>query len=223
MTNVKFQDAHVVVRGTSRYNNDAYDTVSVFTTIITDEPLSEEYYVPSGNSLSNEAIAMIKKSGLEFRPYRESDLLAGTEDVVTEARENRTEETEQDVAKILLRSALVKCPLTLISQIGSSYVYEVRYDYKIYRQSNGSYQFEIRLPFDGVVLQNGSQVQLTVLTPKGATVNSVETKGLDEGGNEIQEEITQLQKTNCMVTTFNYQLDPLFIVNYTHTEALYQG
>ncbi|MCK1981984.1 MULTISPECIES: hypothetical protein [Peribacillus] len=222
MPNIKMQEATVVVHGGSRFNN-SYDTVMVHTTIITDAPLTDEYFVPSGSSLSNEAIALIKKHGLEFRPYRETDLLTGTEDVLADAISGNIVETEKDVAKLLLRSSLLKGQLTQVTQAGSSYVYELRYDYKIFPQENGSYQFEIRLPFDGTRMLNGSSVQLTVITPKGVTVNDVETKGLDENGLEIQEQITQLTATNRLAVSFHYQLDPLFIVNYTHTEPYFQG
>lgn len=100
----------------------------------------------------------------------------------------------------------------------------MRYDYKIFPiQNSNEYQFEIRLPFDGIQMTNGSRVQLTVLTPKGAVVNDVETKGIDENGQEIQEMKQQLQNTNRTVVSFAYQLDPLFTVRYSHTEGLYQG
>ncbi|CAH0345736.1 hypothetical protein [Bacillus sp. CECT 9360] len=69
MVNVISQEATVVVHGSSRYNGNKFDDVMVHTTIITNGELSEQYYVPNGNSLSNEALSLIQKHGLEFRPY----------------------------------------------------------------------------------------------------------------------------------------------------------
>ena len=108
--------------------------------------------------------------------------------------------------------------------MGNSYVYELKYDYKIFPLLNSQeYQFEIRLPFDGIQMINGSRVQLNVLTPLGAVVNTVETRGIDENGQEIQELIQQLQSSNRSIVSFNYQLDPHFLVRYSHSEGLFQG
>jgi hypothetical protein len=222
MPQVISQAATVVVHGSSRFNGGNHDSVMVHTTIITNEPLTEEYYVPNGNSLSNEALGLIQRQGLEFRPYRESDLLAGTEDLADVAKAGDTQGTESDVARWLLRSALIKAPLTLINQVGSKYVYEIRYDYKIFPISANVYEFQIRLPFDGTQMVAGSEVKLTVMTPTNAQVDSNETRGIDENGQEIQEVIQQLSQTGQAVTTFHYRLDPFFKVRYQHSDQLLQ-
>jgi hypothetical protein len=224
LTNIKFQDVTVVVNGSSRYNGNKYDSVMVQTTIITDSPLTESYYVPAGVSLPNPALELIKMHGLEYRPYRASVLTEGTENIIQSSLAGDTTDTLKDSARLILLSALKERKLDEVVQVGNSFVYELKYDYKIFPlQNNQDYQFEIRLPFDGVQMTNGSRVQLTVLTPSGAVVNSVETKGLDNNGQEIQEMIQQLQNTNRSLVSFSYQLDPHFIVQYSHTEGLFQG
>ncbi|MGG0305813.1 hypothetical protein ABEY43_25460 [Priestia megaterium] len=50
-------------------------------------------------------------------------------------------------------------------------------------------------------------------------IDGNETKGIDENGQEIEELIQQLTATGRAVTTFNYQLDPLFKVRYIHNTA----
>jgi len=211
------QEAIVLVNGSSRYNNGKFDEVMVRSTIITNGPLTENYYVPGGNSLSSEALALIKKYNLEFRPYRESELLQGTEDVIDESRANDTVGTEQDVARLLLRSALVNTPLTEIAHLDDGkYVYEVKYDYKLFPLDINTYEFQIRLPFDGTQMIAGSEVKLTVLTPLSSSIDENETKGISENGEEIEELIQQLTATGRAVTTFQYQLDPLFKVRYIH-------
>ncbi|CAH0346975.1 hypothetical protein [Bacillus sp. CECT 9360] len=155
-------------------------------------------------------------------PYRETELLAGTEDVLDASRAGDTTGTESDVARILLRSALKVVPLTKVAEINGKFVYEVRYDYKIFPMGQDLYEFQIRLPFDGTQMQAGSEVKLTVLTPFGTQVDQNETKGIDENGAEIQEVIQQLTNSGRAATTFQYKLDPLFKVRYQYTTGLYQ-
>jgi hypothetical protein len=224
LVNIKFQDVTVVVNGSSRYNGNQYDSVMVQTTIITESPLTESYYVPAGVSLPNPALELIKLQGLEYRPYRASVLTEGTENIIQSSLAGDSTDTLSDSAKLILLSALKERQLEQVAQVGNSYIYELKYDYKIFPLINSQeYQFEIRLPFDGIQMTNGSRVQLTVLTPSGAVVNSVDTKGIDENGQEIQEMVQQLQNTNRSIVSFNYQLDPHFTVRYSHTEGLFQG
>jgi len=79
-----------------------------------------------------------------------------------------------------------------------------------------TYEFQIRLPFDGTQMIAGSEVKLTVLTPLSSSIDENETKGISENGEEIEELIQQLTATGRAVTTFQYQLDPLFKVRYIH-------
>jgi hypothetical protein len=227
MPNVKFQDATVIVHGSSRYNNNSFDVVHVHTTIVTDSPITDEYYVPNGVTLHPAALELVKSQGLEFRPYRVSDLLAGTENIRESAQEGDVVDTTIDSAKLLLLSTLKKTSLVQTAQIGTSYVYELKYDYKIYplthQSLSDSYEFQIRLPFDGTGMINGSRVQLTVVTPINVEIDQNATVGVAENGQLLDEKLNQLVDTNRMVVTFEYQVDPLFTVRYKHLQGLYQG
>lgn len=222
MVNLLSQQATVLVHDTSRYNGGQYDKVSVFTTIITDGPLVDEYYVPNGNSLSDVHMALIKAEGLEFRPYRANELMTGTENVLEAAQQGNTPETSADIARLLLRSALVKAPLTQLANVGNQYVYELNYDYKIYKVDNdtNTFEFQIRLPFDGTTMGNGSKVDLALITPQGAQIDVQNTYGMDDNKQIIEEVVQQLQQQNRAITTFHYQIDPLFVVRYTHTAPI---
>ncbi|MCC2420483.1 hypothetical protein COF34_08980 [Bacillus toyonensis] len=225
MTNtvqVLSQEATVVVNGSSRYNGGKFDEVMVRTTIVTNAPLTENYYVPGGSSLSNQALALIQEQGLEFRPYRESELLEGTEDVIEVSKSGDVQGTERDTARLLLRSALMSTPLKQIAQLeNGQFVYEVKYEYKLFPVQNDTYEFQIRLPFDGTEMIAGSEVKLTVLTPINCTIDGTATKGTDANGQEIQEVVQQLIETGRAVTTFSYRLDPLFNVRYVHNTPIF--
>ncbi len=225
--NLRLQDTVVLVNGDSRYNNNAYDTVIVRNTIISEGPLSEDYYVPGDSTISPEALPLIQKAKLEHRPYLASQLLSGTENTRDEALAGDVTNVELDAARFILQSTLVKTTLTPITQVGNSYVYQVNYTYKIYplhREGlSNSFEFVIRLPFDGLVMVPGAKVQLTVITPFNVTIDQNETKGIDENNTEIQELVNQISNTGRAVTSFEYHVDPLFKVRYNHNEGVFAG
>ncbi|WP_430510750.1 hypothetical protein [Gottfriedia solisilvae] len=228
MTNLKLQDTVVLVNGDSRFNNNAYDTVIVRNTIISEGPLAEEYFVPGDSTISSEALPLIQKAGLEHRPYLASQLLAGTEDIRDEALAGDVTSTELDAARLILQSTLVKTTLTPVTSVGNSYVYNVNYTYKIYPLHRlglpDAFEFLIRLPFDGLTMVGGvSKVQLTVVTPHNVTIDQNETKGIDENNAEIQEIVSQISNTGRAVTSFEYHIDPLFKVRYTHNSPVFAG
>jgi hypothetical protein len=161
---------------------------------------------------------------LEFRPYTEEELLQDVGDEVDEARQNDPVSVEAGFARTLLRSTLISAPLQLIKQLPNGvHVYKLAYDYKIFPDSsNGSFQFEIRLPLSGIAMPSG-EVTLSVLAPQNVTVNRAVTKGIDEQNNELEEQLAELISTHRQVVTFQHRVDPLFVVNYTHNDGLFQG
>ncbi|MDW2879711.1 MULTISPECIES: hypothetical protein [Bacillaceae] len=214
--NLITQDMTVLVNPNSRYNGNQYDEVYVRTTIVTNGPVPEEYYVPNGESLPLAALNLIKSIGLEYRPYRADKLLEGTENIRESALSGDPVDTVSDSAKLILLSALRKQHLTLMAQVGDKFVYDLTYTYKIFPQPNGAYRFEVRLPFDGIEMVNGSKVKLTVVTPDQATVDPNATIGIDEQNQEIQETLNVLASSGKSVTEFTYQLDPFFVVEYNY-------
>jgi len=218
MSILKLQDATVLIHSASRYNGNLYDEVYVQTSIVTEGPLTDNYYVPAGVSLHAAALELLKHSGLEYRPYHESELLTGTENIFESAKNGDVPDTINDATRLILLSVLKKQPLNLVAQNGNVHVYDLRYSYKIYPivGAPDSYEFSIRLPFDGITMPNGSKVQLTVVTPSQATIDQGVTKGIDVNGAEIQETVSQLVQTGKMVAEFTYQIDPLFTVRYVY-------
>lgn len=106
MANIKLQDVMVFVNGTSRYNNNEFDTVLVKTMIQTDEPITEEYYVPNGTTVNPAILELLKLQNLEVTPFQANTLLAGTEDIQTQALNGNPSGTLEDAAKLLLLSML---------------------------------------------------------------------------------------------------------------------
>jgi len=222
MPNLRKQDATVVVHGDSRYNEGLFDTVSVHSIIVTDGPLPQAYYVPGGPSISEDGMRIIRKHGLEFRPYTEEELFVDVGDEVEEARQNDPVAVEDGFARTLLRSTLVSAPLQLIKQLPNNlHVYKLAYEYKIFPEQ-GSFQFDIRLPLSGIDMPSG-EVTLSVLVPQNVSINRAFTKGIDDQGNELEEQLTELSQTHRQVVTFQHRVDPIFTVNYTHNEGLFQG
>lgn len=222
MANIQFQDAMIIVNGTSRYNSNAFDTVLVKTFLKTDEPILDEYYVPSGVTASPALLDFLKLQNLEVTPFKASTLLAGTEDIQTVALNGDPNGTLEDASKLVLLSLLKKSALVPVA--GSTNLYELTYEYKIFPLvSQGladAYEFQIRVPFDGLNMPNGSRVEVTAILPRGAVVNESETHGKDINGVEIAESLYDLPVVNRKAVSFAYQTDPLFTIRYTHTQPL---
>lgn len=222
MANIKLQDVMLIVNGTSRYNNNSFDTVTVKTTIQTDEPIQSEYYVPSGVTVTPGILEVLKLQNLEVTPFQASTLLAGTEDIQTQAINGNPAGTLEDAAKLLLLSVLKKTSLVPIA--GSTNAYELSYEYKIFPLASSghpdSYEFQIRVPFDGLGMGPGGRVEVTVLLPRFAELEPNETRGVDLNGNEISEISYELPNVNRKAITFAYQNDPLFTIRYRHTQSL---
>lgn len=216
--NIRLQDVSVVINGTSRYNENAFDTVHVETLLVMDEPIpaEETWYVPNGSSIPVEVLNFFKIAGIDMNPKKASTILQGTEDIREQAEGENLSGVIEDAARFMLRAVLKKSPLTAIS--GSPNTYLLSYDYKIYPINNtNDYEFNIRVPFDGLaVASNGGRVQLTILTPIGAQIDSSLTKGIDENGQEISELVSPVPNVNRQIVSFAYQIDPDFIVRYRY-------
>ncbi|SDO58125.1 hypothetical protein SAMN04487897_11741 [Paenibacillus sp. yr247] len=222
MPNITLQDVIIFVNGTSRYNNNSFDTALVKTTIKTDEPILDEYYVPSGVTASPALLNFLRLQNLEVTPFKASTLLAGTEDIQQEALNGNPAGTLEDAAKLLLLSVLKKSTLTPVT--GSTNLYELTYEYKIFPLTNqglpNTYELQIRVPFDGLGMVNGSRVEVTAVLPRFAEIDAAVTNGRDTNSQEITELIYELPNVNRKTVTFAYQLDPLFTIRYNHTQGI---
>jgi hypothetical protein len=222
MANIQLQDVMIYVNGTSRYNDNAFDTVLVKTTIKTDEPILDEYYVPSGVTASPALLELLRLQQLEVTPFRANTLLAGTEDIQTQALNGNPAGTLEDAAKLLLLSVLKKS--SLISVVGSTNLYELSYEYKIFPMTSqglpNTYELQIRVPFDGLGMPNGSRVEVSVILPRGAEIDPNGTLGKDSNGQEIAEIVYEMPNVSRKAVTFAYQIDPLFTIRYNHTQGV---
>ncbi|OMD43472.1 hypothetical protein [Paenibacillus odorifer] len=222
MANIQLQDVIIFVNGTSRYNGNTFDTVLVKTTIKTDEPILDEYYVPSGVTAPPAILELLRLQNLEVTPFKASTLLQGTEDIQEEAANGNPAGTLEDAAKLLLLSILKKSTLVPVS--GSVNLYELTYEYKIYPFTTqglpNTYELQIRVPFDGLGMPNGSRVEVSVVLPRFAEVDTTATQGRDLQGLEITELVYEMPNVNRKAVTFAYQLDPLFTIRYNHTEGI---
>jgi hypothetical protein len=219
MANIKLQDLNVIISGVSRYNGGKWDSVHVETMIVTDEPLSTDssWYVPAGITVPPEILAFFQTSGISMYPTPESTVLAGTEDIREQAEAGNLGEVQMDAAKLMMRAILKKTPLTPVADAPNTYL--LSYDYKLYPVVGQptAFDFKIRLPFDGLRLSpQGGRVQVTVLTPIGATVDPVATIGIDENRQEIVEQIVPVANAGRSAVSFGYQLDPDFTIRYTY-------
>jgi hypothetical protein len=215
--NIKLQDVSVILNGTSRYNGNQFDTVHVETLLVTDEPIPQEesWYVPNSNSVPPEVLSFFKVAGLDMNPKKASTILAGTEDIKVMSESENLQGVMEDSARFMLRAIMKKAPLTPVA--GATNTYVLSYDYKLY-PTNGTndYQFEVRVPFDGLKLSNGGRVQVTVMAPVGAKIDPNLTKGIDENKREISEQIAPLSNVNRQIVSFAYQLDPDFTIYYKY-------
>ncbi|RFB11462.1 hypothetical protein DZB84_20560 [Bacillus sp. HNG] len=221
MPNIKLQDVMIFVNGTSRYNNNAFDTVLVKTLLYSDEPIQEEYYVPSGVTANPEIFKILDLQGLEITPFKASTLLEGTEDIREQALNGNPAETLSDAAKLLLLSLMKKSQLVPVA--GSKNTYELTYEYKIFPQQSdpNSYEFEIRVPFDGLGIHpQGGRIEVTAVLPRMAELDGNATKGVDEQGVEVNEIPYPTPNVNRKIVTFAYQKDPLFTIRYIHKQGL---
>ncbi|MCP3763634.1 hypothetical protein NLX67_14740 [Domibacillus sp. A3M-37] len=232
MNTIFLQEMTANIQRLSRYNEGRVDRVTVQTLLQTVEPIAEGqfWYIPSGASVPPHVLDFLKKDaeskGAQFQlpmiPLK-SDILESTEDIQEQALAGNLREVLDDVNKAILVSVMKKTELSKLpgrSKEGH-YVYEINYEHNIYEVPNqpNHYEFVTQLPFSGMQLSpSGGRVELVVVMPTGAVVDSNLTKGIDENGLELQEYITQIPGTTKSVVSFEYRLDPTFTVHYSYNE-----
>jgi hypothetical protein len=219
MNTIQLQDLTVTITGTSRYNGGRYDIARVETLLVTTEPLSTElsWYVPAGVSVPPEVLALFQSTGITMLPTLAENVLKGVEDIQQQAEEGHLEEVKIDAAKLLMRAVLKKT--TLVPLPDAPNTYHLTYEHKLYpvQGNSNAFDYKITLPFDGLQLStSGGRIQVTVLTPIGAVIDPNETKGIDEQGMEIAEQVAHLQNSNRYAVNFGYQIDPNFTIRYQY-------
>lgn len=215
MPNISLQDLTAIIHGTSHSNNQ-FDLVHVETLLQTTEPIPNDMYwfVPNGNSIPPEVAEFFKANKIEMYPMSEQKILDGTQDIIQEAQANQTAEVEKDASMLLLRSIMVKSNLELVT--GSTNLYRISYDYKLYplKDIPNTFEFKVQLPFDGLTMQNGSAIEMTVIMPLNAQINNTATSAQAPNGQIIPTQITQVPNIARNIVSFRYQQDPLANIQY---------
>jgi Zn-dependent protease with chaperone function len=84
------------------------------------------------------------------------------------------------------------------------------------KEAPNSYEFKVVLPFSGLGMQNGSKVQMTVIMPITAQIDTNATKGVAINGVEVNELIKPMENVNRNILSFEYHQDPLFTIRYMY-------
>lgn len=214
--NVKLQDLTAIINGTSKYGA-GYDTVHVETLLITDSPIPQDmcWYVPAGTSVPKEVQDFFNMAKLEMYPMTEDKILKGTDTIKESSQSNDLSSVMNDSARYMLRAIMKKSQLVPV--VGTTNCYLVSYDYKIYPVQPNNFEFKVVLPFDGLgIYPSGGRVQVTITAPVGSMINPVITKGTDDNGNEVQEQITPIQNTTRPIVSFEYNKDPEYTIRYNY-------
>lgn len=213
MANISLQDLTAIIHSTSRYNGNQYDLVHVETIIQTSEPIPPElnWFIPNGTSIPPEIAAYFSALNVKMYPMSEQSIINGTQDVLTQAQANNIGEVEKDTSMLLLRSIMKKGNLELVT--GSTNLYHVSYDYKLF-PNNNIFEFIVCLPFDGLAVQNGGAIQMTVITPLNAQIDNSASNAQTLTGQLIPEQITQVPNISRQIVSFRFQQDPLVNIKY---------
>lgn len=216
MPNIVIQDLNASIMGTSKYGA-GYDTVHVETLINTDVeiPSDMNWYIPVGTSIPNEVYKVFSANKIDLYPQTENSILNGTEDILEQAKSNNFDETYSDAARLLLRSVMKLSSLEKVPKATNCYL--ISYEYKLYPSDDGSFQFKVVMPFDGLSMINGtSLVQTTVTCPIQSKIDSVRSYGSDPNGTIVTEETVHAIDTEKPVVTFRYRQDPTFVITYNY-------
>lgn len=216
MANVRLQDLTAIIHNTSRYNGNQFDMIHVENLIKTDTPIENtlSWFIPAGVSPDPIANTLFKTTKMSMYPRTEAELTNGTQDVVQEAETGKLAELKDDFAKLMMLCMMKQATLTPV--IGSTDLYCLSYDYKLYPSDDTkTFQFETELPFSGLtVAPNGGKVQMTVLMPLDSQIDIDKTKGKAPNGANVQAQIVIIPSINRNTVTFRYQIDPVFDVFY---------
>ena len=212
---LKNQNVKATITETSVYGAKS-DLVHVDMLIETNEPIPADkyWYVPNGSSIPPVVQDVFKTSNINMYPMSEEKLLQGTEDIKAAAENGDLNNVIQDSAKFMMMAILKKVALVPVPDTINTYI--LSYDYKIFKNSNNAFEFRIVLPFDGLELVPGGRVQLTVVMPTSACIDTNATKGIAQDGQEITECIIRTEATSQQIVSFAYQNDPEFIIQYMY-------
>jgi hypothetical protein len=208
------QEAVINIIPTSRYLG--YDTIKVETTFIMDQPFpdGEVVFVPSKKFIPEHIVKLTNENGFDFGPKLSSDINKKIADFAMELLDpNRTQETRQDATLGLLVTYMDNIQLAPIAP--NSNFYHISYEFNLYPDSEGNYEFRTILPLAGLQDAGNIEVQLFIVLPQGVTFDPTATKGISLNGQEIVENPITTENGRTLLT-FYYKQDPTFFVKYRY-------
>lgn len=208
------QEAVINIIPTSKYLG--YDTIKVDTTFVMDQPFpdNEVVFMPSKKMIPESVLKMISEVGFDFGPKLSSDINKKLSDVAQEVLDpNRVQETREDSMLSLLLTYMDNVQIKQIAP-GSNF-YTLSYEYNLYPDKEGNFDFKTVLPLAGLLSAGNIEVQLFIVLPQGVTFDPVATKGISINGQEIGEKPYVTENGRTLVT-FYYKQDPTFIVKYRY-------
>jgi hypothetical protein len=216
--NIKLQDFTATIHKTSQLNNGQFDLIHVETLIVTDQPMPQEevWYVPNQKPIDASYKATLEANHTNPQPMSGTEMnkrISDFQDAIQKAQEGNDQETKEDMDTLALLHVLSKTNLKPIESTSNAYI--LSYDYRLYPISQNTFEFQVVLPFNGLIIgDNGDEVQITVVAPIGAVIDQQLTKGIDTNGNQIPPQYAGFPTSRKQAVSFDYRIDPTFTVRY---------
>lgn len=218
--NIKLQDFTATIHRTSQQNGGQFDTIHVESLIITDQPIPAEdtWYIPNSKPIDPLFKEIFQETKVNPEPTQAAliqDRITAFANALTDATSGNTDKTKNDIVTLALLSVLSKTTLNPVESTANTYI--LSYDYKLFPTvaGNNIFEFKVTLPFLGFIIpDNGDEIQITVVTPIGATIDQANTKGIDKNGQAIQPQYASFPTSRKQAVSFDYRIDPEFTIRY---------
>lgn len=210
------QKQEAVINIIPTYKYLGYDIVKVETTFIMDQPFPEGelVFVPTNKLIPDNIVSLVNENGFDFGPKLSSDINKRLSDFSQEVLDpNKAQETKQDAALGLLLTYMSNIQLKPIAP--NSNFYHLSYEFNLYPDKDGNFEFNTVLPLAGLQDAGNIEVQLFIILPQGVTFDPVNTKGISKNGQEIVEKPFVTENGRTLIS-FYYKQDPTFFVKYKH-------
>jgi hypothetical protein len=207
------QDAVVTVIPTKRFGKE-YDLIKVETTFQMEQPFpeGEVMFVPGKEVVPDAILQLLTENKFDFGPKLSKDVVEKVGDFSQEVQDpSRRDESRKDA---LLGYLVTYMEQIKLKSIGGNN-YHISYEFKLYPDSEGNFEFRTTLPFAGLGEASNVDIQLIMVLPVGVKFDPVKTKGIAVNGTEIQEQPFTTQ-ANRHILSFYYKADPDFCVSYKY-------
>ncbi len=218
--NIQLQDFTATIHRTSLHNGGKFDEIHVETLIVTDQPIPTEelWYIPNPKPIDPLYKSIFENLHINPQPTSASAMqqrISDFSDAIQKATDGVTNETHEDIGTLALLSVLTKQPLTPVESTTNTYL--LSYSYHLYPIEAGTNVFELKitLPFDGFIMpDNGDEIQITVVAPIGAIIDTSVTSGIDTNGVAISPQYANFPNSRKQAVSFEYRKDPTFTIRY---------